>query len=250
MSAPPRNEVIAADLRDEILRGRLREGERLPSERDLADRYGAHRGTVREALKKLEQLGLAEIRPGGARVCPIQHASLDVVEHLLALEDPPDPHIVDEVLEVFSGLFAHSARLGVERADEAQRARAHGLIERMLDDATDQKSRHEIMHQLSDLFVEASGNSILSLVRRGVKTHFLERLEDHEGLFNADATKRKPPMLRLAAALEARDGAEAAEAILELAGFVRQHAVALLEAARSDAHPLDHSKSRRARGAS
>ncbi|MBW2231191.1 MAG: FadR family transcriptional regulator [Deltaproteobacteria bacterium] len=249
MPGPPRNEIIAATLRDEILRGRFREGERLPSERDLADRFEAHRGTVREALKKLEQLGLAEIRPGGARVCPIQNASLDVVEHLLALEDPPDPHIVDEVLEVFSGLFAHAARLGVERADEAQRARARTLIDRMLDDALDAKARHETMHQLSDLFVEASGNSVLSLVRRGVKTHFLERLEDHEGLLTPEAPKRKPALRRLADALEARDGSEAADAILELAAFLRQHAVAVLEAARAEPRKLGASGAQSARGA-
>jgi len=243
MASRPHSELIAADLRDDILRGRFREGERLPSERDLADRFEVHRGAVREALKKLEQLGLAQIRPGGARVCPIEHASLDVVEHLLALEDPPDPHIVDEVLEVFSGLFAHSARLGVERADDDQRARAHTLIDRMISDSTNLKARHKAMHQLSLLFVEASGNSVLALVRRGVKTQFLERLEDHEGLLTPEDPKRKPALRRLAAAVDSRDGTEAAEAILALAAIVRQHAVAVLEAAR-EAVP----DTRRARG--
>ena len=41
-----RSAAIAAELRDEILRGQYREGERLPSERDLAERFGVHR-TVR-----------------------------------------------------------------------------------------------------------------------------------------------------------------------------------------------------------
>jgi DNA-binding FadR family transcriptional regulator len=85
---PPHGERLATELRDEILRGRFRAGERLPSERDLAERFGVHRGAVREALKKLEQLGVAEIRPGGARVLPLTEASLDVVAPHTALQVP------------------------------------------------------------------------------------------------------------------------------------------------------------------
>ena len=44
--------TIAAELRDAILRGQYRCGERLPSERDLAQRFGVHRSTVREAFSK------------------------------------------------------------------------------------------------------------------------------------------------------------------------------------------------------
>ena len=38
--------------------------ERLPPERTLAERYGVARGTVREALRQLEQMGFVERRPG------------------------------------------------------------------------------------------------------------------------------------------------------------------------------------------
>ena len=97
MQSHSRSQQITAELRDEILRGRFRSGERLPSERDLAERFGVNRGSVREALKKLEQLGLTDIQPGGARVTPIEEASLDVIEYLLELDDPPDPMLVDQV---------------------------------------------------------------------------------------------------------------------------------------------------------
>ena len=44
---------IADLLRDEILLGQYRPGERLPSERDLAARFQVNRGAVREAIKTL-----------------------------------------------------------------------------------------------------------------------------------------------------------------------------------------------------
>ena len=71
-TGPSRTQEISDVLRDEILRGQYRAGERLPSERDVASRFGTSRGTVREAFKKLEQLGVATIQPGGARAVPIE----------------------------------------------------------------------------------------------------------------------------------------------------------------------------------
>ena len=132
MPSTSQDSSIAASLRDDILRGQYRCGERLPSERDLAERFGVHRSTVREAFKRLEQLGVATIHPGGARVAPLEEASLDIVEHLLALEDPPDPEILDQALEAASGFRAMAARLGTERADASQRARMLSILSEML----------------------------------------------------------------------------------------------------------------------
>jgi GntR family transcriptional regulator, transcriptional repressor for pyruvate dehydrogenase complex len=56
--------AIAAQIREAILSGRIREGERLPPERDLADQFGVSRVTVRDALRGLEAMGLVEVRVG------------------------------------------------------------------------------------------------------------------------------------------------------------------------------------------
>lgn len=58
------HEGIVAQLTNNILAGQFRAGEKLPPERDLAESLDVNRGTVREALKKLEMLGLVEIRHG------------------------------------------------------------------------------------------------------------------------------------------------------------------------------------------
>ncbi len=57
-------EEIVGQLQERILHGELPAGSRLPAERDLAQALGVNRGTVREAIKKLEMLGLVEIRHG------------------------------------------------------------------------------------------------------------------------------------------------------------------------------------------
>jgi GntR family transcriptional repressor for pyruvate dehydrogenase complex len=55
---------IADDVEKLILNGTFPPESRLPSEQELADRYGVSRNVIREALKSLKELGLVSIRTG------------------------------------------------------------------------------------------------------------------------------------------------------------------------------------------
>jgi GntR family transcriptional regulator, transcriptional repressor for pyruvate dehydrogenase complex len=58
------SETIVEQIRQLMHQGQLRPGDRLPAERDLCERFGVSRVTVREALRMLESSGLVEIRVG------------------------------------------------------------------------------------------------------------------------------------------------------------------------------------------
>ena len=60
----PNARRIARVIADRIVAGDLRPGDMLPSERELAVRFGVSRPLVREALRSVEELGLVETRPG------------------------------------------------------------------------------------------------------------------------------------------------------------------------------------------
>lgn len=60
-SAGPLSHQVANRLWDEVVADRARAGDRLPSERTLADRYGVSRVTVRAALGELEGRGLVQV---------------------------------------------------------------------------------------------------------------------------------------------------------------------------------------------
>jgi GntR family transcriptional regulator len=62
--ANPMYRQIAEDLRQQIESGGLPRGSQMPTELELRDRYNASRNTVRDAIKWLINLGLAETRPG------------------------------------------------------------------------------------------------------------------------------------------------------------------------------------------
>jgi GntR family transcriptional regulator, transcriptional repressor for pyruvate dehydrogenase complex len=58
------SEIIVEQVRLLMRQGQLKPGDRLPPERDLCERFGVSRVTVREALRMLESSGLVEIRVG------------------------------------------------------------------------------------------------------------------------------------------------------------------------------------------
>lgn len=72
---------IAKELEVLIREGMWTPGERLPSERSLAERFRVSRATMREALRLLEASGLLEIRPGSGAMI---RAPASAAGHLLA----------------------------------------------------------------------------------------------------------------------------------------------------------------------
>src|SRR3954452_22834359 len=95
---------VASYLRDLILRDVLRPGDRIRQE-DIADRFGASRLPVREALRMLEAEGLTEHEPNkGARVPRLSMHEVDVIYRMrerlepLALAESL-PHLDDTDLE-------------------------------------------------------------------------------------------------------------------------------------------------------
>jgi GntR family transcriptional regulator, transcriptional repressor for pyruvate dehydrogenase complex len=115
----PVSEEVFSQLRAEILRGELRPGDKLPSERTLTDVFGVNRHAVREALKRLQQAGLVEVSQGGAtRVLDLRSSGgLDLLPHLsLRSSGRVDPKVLRSALEMRISIGADAARLCARRA--------------------------------------------------------------------------------------------------------------------------------------
>jgi GntR family transcriptional regulator, transcriptional repressor for pyruvate dehydrogenase complex len=76
---------VVEQIQDAILSGKLEPGTRLPSERDLKDMFNTSRGTLREALRVLEQKGLIEIKLGVSGGAIIKRIDADPITQSLAL---------------------------------------------------------------------------------------------------------------------------------------------------------------------
>ena len=110
-------------LRGEILEGLLAPGDAVPSERVLAERFGVNRHAVREALKRLEEAGLIEIRQGGStRVLNWRDTGgLPVLLDLLSDNLDPPMEIARSVVEMRASIGVDAARHCAVRADPDRR---------------------------------------------------------------------------------------------------------------------------------
>ncbi len=121
-------EEIVRQVKQLIADGKLKSGDQLPPERDLAEKFMVSRTSVREALRALQSRGLVEIRAGeGAFVRDI---SVEMLIEPLALVILPHREAVGELFEARRLLEPAIAALAARRATREELAE----MERILDD--------------------------------------------------------------------------------------------------------------------
>ena len=121
-------EEIVRQVKQLIAEGRLKSGDQLPPERDLAEKFMVSRTSVREALRALQSRGLIEIRAGeGAFVRDI---SVETLIEPLALVILPHREAVGELFEARRLLEPAIAALAARRATREEIAE----MERVLDE--------------------------------------------------------------------------------------------------------------------
>src|SRR5499425_2986 len=113
-------EEIVRQVKQLIAEGRLKTGDRLPPERELAEKFVVSRTSVREALRALESLGLIEIRPGEGTF--VRQVSVDALVGPLALMMTSQREAIGELFEARRVLEPAIAALAASRAtpDEVQ----------------------------------------------------------------------------------------------------------------------------------
>ncbi|OFB39006.1 GntR family transcriptional regulator [Mycolicibacterium sp. (ex Dasyatis americana)] len=111
-------EDVFDQIIDEVLSGQMQPGESLPSERRLAEVLGVSRPAVREAIKRLTEAGLVEVRQGDATTVRDfrRHAGLDLLPRLLLRAGELDVSVVRSILETRLHNGPKVAELAAERA--------------------------------------------------------------------------------------------------------------------------------------
>jgi DNA-binding FadR family transcriptional regulator len=162
---------VFEQLTTEIVSGAYDPGDTIPSERALSDIFGVNRHVVREAVKRLEQVGLVKVsQGGGTRVLDFRRtAGLDLLavlaEHAEALEALLP--LAVSALEMRAAIGADVARLCALRADEITRGELQMLAERLALStraelfAVDQLFWEEVLAGAHNLAYQLAFNSLI-----------------------------------------------------------------------------------------
>lgn len=231
-----KHEDIADILTAEILAGQYRTGERLPSERDLAARFGANRGAVREAMKKLSQLGVASIAPGGARANAIQEASLDVIGYLLARNTLPDARLLDQIMQVINALLTTAAENVIESGHDEHITAIRRLLQPLLREGVDETEHLLARTELFREVMRVSDNLVCQLIARTLFEQFAPQAGGFHEYVWIDQQLYATYATQLDRALCARDLNAVRQIFSSISQLHRQSVLQALDAA-ADAAP-------------
>ncbi|WP_099363653.1 FadR/GntR family transcriptional regulator [Fredinandcohnia onubensis] len=123
-------EKIVEQIRDLIQEGKLKPGDRLPSERELAEDLGCSRTSLREAFRVLESEGIVISKPGGGRF--IQHFDQGLVmEYRFNPVDMLEKTAILYFLEARETLEPKIAELASLRANDEDIQKIESVLSRM-----------------------------------------------------------------------------------------------------------------------
>jgi GntR family transcriptional repressor for pyruvate dehydrogenase complex len=132
INVPKAADVLADLLREKILKGELPEGADLPTERDLGERAGLSRATVREALRILEGEGLISTRTGRNGGSAVARPSSATIERSVGIFIRGQRIRFEAVLETRAAIEPSSARFAAMHCtddDLAELERCHVKLE-------------------------------------------------------------------------------------------------------------------------
>jgi GntR family transcriptional repressor for pyruvate dehydrogenase complex len=223
------SDQVFGTLLEALLTGRYAPGEKLPTQRALAADLGVTMGSLREAIKRLEQMGLVAARQGDAmRVRDWrQDGGLDMIAHLLFRSGGLDPGVLANVLEARRLMLRELAGLAAQRRDAAQAERLAELADRLHaapDDATAQLVDFAFFAELA----QAAGNLVFILILNSIRALYFAHADRLR--VTANHQELAPLYERAAAAVAEGDAAEAREAVAELAQRQRERVEAALSA--------------------
>src|SRR5512134_2290152 len=120
-------EEIVRQIKSMISEGRLKSGDQLPPERDLAEKFLVSRTSVREALRSLQSRGLIEIRAGEGAF--VRDVSVEALIEPLALVILPHREAVGELFEARRLIEPSIAALAARRATREEIAEMDRILE-------------------------------------------------------------------------------------------------------------------------
>ncbi|HLX56286.1 MAG TPA: FadR/GntR family transcriptional regulator [Ktedonobacteraceae bacterium] len=158
-------EQVAVQIERRILDGELRSGDRLPTERELAEQFQVSRTAVREAMKILAQKGLVDMRPGrGTIVIDGSHAAMQDSIGLVMRLKLGEVGGSNSLVEVREILETEIAALAAARATEKEVAAMREAVKMMDESLEDADAYIAADNRFHEALAQATQNALIIIL--------------------------------------------------------------------------------------
>jgi DNA-binding FadR family transcriptional regulator len=221
---------IIRDIKQKILSGKLRTGDRLPAERELAEHYNVSRITIRNAISRLVYLGFLQTLPqSGTFIADFKkEASLELLVDIISTNEEVDKSILIELLELRRVFETYSAGRAVMRMTDVDRAVLRDMINGMKEQKKKPEQLADIDYKIHSLLMDLAENNVLRLLFNSFKPVYQFYLKTFYSI-PQNATGILPYYERFCRAAELRDDRVATFVMGELLDYAEQATVRLIE---------------------
>jgi GntR family transcriptional regulator, transcriptional repressor for pyruvate dehydrogenase complex len=163
-------EQILFQIEEAIVDGRLKPGDRLPPERDLAQTFGVSRASVREALRVLEMFGVINARRGTGPDAGsvVAHSAQNGLESALRLHVGLLRIPTRDMVEVRAVLEQQAAQMAAERGNDKTTHRLREIVDGMRA-ATSIGEFNEFDTEFHVELARVSGNTLLPVLMEALR---------------------------------------------------------------------------------
>lgn len=203
------SDQVFEQVLDDVLEGELAVGDPLPSERRLAEVLGISRPAVREALQRIAQTGLVEVRQGGTTTVRDfrRAAGLDLLPRLLVRNGRFDTAVARSVIEARAEVGPGIAARAAERGGPTLAVALDTVVDELATTA-DVVGWQQLTLDYWDLLVDGSDSIVFRLMYNSLRTAYEPALPALASVLAAEVGQLEPYRL-LTAAVRAGDPATA-----------------------------------------
>jgi GntR family transcriptional regulator, transcriptional repressor for pyruvate dehydrogenase complex len=163
-------------FKSQLIAGELRPSDKLLPERELSQKLGVSRASLREVMRVLALLGVVEIRPGQGAF--IRAPDLSILQDFFGLVLAMQPTLYEHLLEARIAIECRAIRLACRQASPEDHARIASALKRIASTVDDPDLGAEADFDFHAAIVRASQNEVLLFIHEAIASHL--RRSHHE----------------------------------------------------------------------
>ena len=205
VSALSLKEACVQAILTKILSGELKPGDRLPPERELAEAMGVSRSSLNHGIVELEAMGFLTVEPRRGTVVNDYRRrptpqSLDAVMRYCSVE--MDKDLFSDLMDTRLLIECECARLACRNIYETTLDKMQAMVDKL---ACEPDDPTELLYQFHYRLIQASGNTIYSMIYRGFETVLRNLIRQHYSMRAGDIRETAQLHRQLLDAIRAGD---------------------------------------------